>query len=90
MCSWSKPECHYATDLLLTAIEERPTTCTALGFDPQGQDETNGGNKTSGKVVREHYINLACAVFIQSGRFLKYATSDLPELAGVIKNRVIK
>ncbi|OJT05812.1 hypothetical protein TRAPUB_11246 [Trametes pubescens] len=87
---WSKPEYHYATDLLLTAIEERQTTCAALGFDPQGQDETNGVNKTSGKVVHEHYTSLARVVFLESGRFPKYTPDDIHELAGVIKNRVIK
>lgn len=90
MHSWSKPEYHYATDLLLTAIEECPSTCVALGFDPQGQDEVNGINKTSGKVVHKHYTGLAHAVFLQSGWFPKYTPNDLQELAGVIKNRVIK
>ncbi|KAL7278381.1 hypothetical protein ACG7TL_008361 [Trametes sanguinea] len=87
---WSKPEYHFVTDLLLTAIEERPDTCTALGFDMQLKDDSSPGNKTSGKMVHEHYVRLARAVFLESNRFSKFSEDNLEELAGVIKNRVIK
>ncbi|KAL7283096.1 hypothetical protein ACG7TL_002521 [Trametes sanguinea] len=84
---WSKPEYHFVTDLLLTAIEEHPPTCTALGFD---LSEKDGSNKTNGKVVHEHYMRLARKVFLESGRFTKYTEDDLEDLASVVKNRVIR
>ncbi|KAI0370449.1 hypothetical protein BV20DRAFT_1113176 [Pilatotrama ljubarskyi] len=84
---WSKPEYHFVTDLLLSAIEEHPPTCIALGFDP---GEKDGSSKMNGKVIHEHYTRLARKVFLESGRFTKYTEDDIEELAGVIKNRVIR
>ncbi len=87
VCSWAKPENFYVTDLLLNAIKERPAVRVALGFD---KDTSEDGGKTTGRVIHEHYVTVARAVFLDSGKFTQYSNTDLKFLAGVVKNRIIK
>ena len=75
------------TDLLLTTTEKHPAVPTALGFD---KDMTQDGGKANGKQVHEHYVRLARATFLDSGRFSEFGQDNLELLACVVKKRVQK